>query len=244
MTDTPYPALHRPTLDDLDPESATTDALVAMAHAHRAGEDYPTGKTLLSNLPVVLRALGDHVLTGRATVLEVAYTLASILEIVFTQMTKAGVFAGGAGGDDVADFDFVVGDHDPVDQQFDERAFLLERGVGQAGLDPLAKCGDRGGQSGQFGLVIDLGIEWLGLGGQGLDFLVQILSPARVFGQGDHGAQIGLGQPLDLPFQVDLVRIPPQGGHGFHGKLDTDSMGNWIPIPGQTGHRFHGKLDP
>ena len=31
------------------------------------------------------------------------------IEIVFTQMTKTSVLAGGAGGDDVADFDFVVG---------------------------------------------------------------------------------------------------------------------------------------
>jgi hypothetical protein len=77
---------------------------------------------------MVLRARCDHLLSGQATALDVAYRLASIIEIVFTQMTKAGVFAGGAGGDDVADFDFVVGDHDPVDQQFDERAFLLERG--------------------------------------------------------------------------------------------------------------------
>ena len=85
------------------------------------------------------------------------YKARNLIEIVFTQMTKAGVLAGGAGGDNVADFDLVVGDHDPIDQQFDQRAFLRERGVGQAGADPLAKRGDRSGQSGQFGVVIDLG---------------------------------------------------------------------------------------
>ena len=31
------------------------------------------------------------------------------------------------------------------------------------------------------------------------------LSPPPVFGQGDHGAQIGLGQPLDLALEVDLA---------------------------------------
>lgn len=127
------------------------------------------------------------------------------IEIVFTQMTKTGVLASGTGRDDIADFDFVVGDHDSIDQQFDERAFLRERGVDQAGVDPLAKCSDCGGQSGQFGLVIGLGVKLLGLGGQGLDFLVDLLSAALVLGQGDHGGQIGLGQPLDLPFQVDLA---------------------------------------
>ena len=138
MTDPAYPAPHRLTLDDLDPKSATTDALIAMVRSHRAGEEYPTAEVLLGNLPVVLHALCDHGLSGEATALDVAYRIASLIDIVFTQMTKAGVFAGGAGGDDVADFDVVVGDHDPVDQQFDKCAFLLERGVGQAGCQATA----------------------------------------------------------------------------------------------------------
>lgn len=44
MTDPLYPDFHRPTIDDLDPESTTTDALVAMIHQHRQGEEYPTAK--------------------------------------------------------------------------------------------------------------------------------------------------------------------------------------------------------
>lgn len=32
------------------------------------------------------------------------------------------------------------------------------------------------------------------------------------------------------------VRIPPQCGHGFHGKLDTHSISNWTGIPRETGH--------
>ena len=47
-------------------------------------------------------------------------------QIVFTQMTKADVFAGRAGGDHVADFDLVVGDNDSINQQFDQHPFLLE----------------------------------------------------------------------------------------------------------------------
>jgi hypothetical protein len=39
MTDQPYPDPPRPTLADLDPESATTDALIAMARSHREGLD-------------------------------------------------------------------------------------------------------------------------------------------------------------------------------------------------------------
>ena len=55
MADTPYPTPPSESLADLDPETATTDQMVVMAHAHRAGEVYPTGEQLLSNLPVVLR---------------------------------------------------------------------------------------------------------------------------------------------------------------------------------------------
>ena len=40
-----------------------------------------------------------------------------------------------------------------------------------------------------------------------------------------------------------VLRIPPQCGHRFHGKLDTDSTGNWTPIPGQPGQGFQGNLD-
>ena len=82
MTDKPYPDPPRPTLDDLDPESATTDRLIAMVRSHRAGEEYPTAEVLLGNLPVVLRALCDYVLTGEATALDVAYRLASIIDVV------------------------------------------------------------------------------------------------------------------------------------------------------------------
>ena len=82
MTDPPYPAPHRLTLDDLDPESATTDALIAMVRRHRQGEDYPTPETLLGNLPIVLRALCDHLLSGEATALDVAYRIASLIDAI------------------------------------------------------------------------------------------------------------------------------------------------------------------
>ena len=82
MTDPAYPAPHRPTLDDLDPESATTDRLIALVRSHRAGEEYPTAEVLLGNLPKVLRALCDHVLSGEATALDMTYRLASIIDAI------------------------------------------------------------------------------------------------------------------------------------------------------------------
>jgi hypothetical protein len=82
MTDKPYPDPPRPTVDDLDPESATTDRLIAMVRSHRAGEEYPTGEVLLGNLPKVLRALCDHLLAGEATALDVAYRIASLIDAI------------------------------------------------------------------------------------------------------------------------------------------------------------------
>ena len=82
MTDTRYAAPHPLSLDDLDPESATTDRLIARVRSHREGEEYPIAEVLLGNLPVVLRALCDHVLSGEATALDVAYRLASITDAI------------------------------------------------------------------------------------------------------------------------------------------------------------------
>ena len=75
MTDKPYPDPPRQTIDDLDPESATTDRLIAMVRSHRTGADYPTPEQLLSNLPIALRALCDHLLSGEATALDAAYRM-------------------------------------------------------------------------------------------------------------------------------------------------------------------------
>ena len=82
MTDPAYPAPPRPTLDDLDPESATTDRLIALVRRHRAGEEYPTGEVLLGHLPKVLRARCDHLLSGAATALDVAYRVASLIDAI------------------------------------------------------------------------------------------------------------------------------------------------------------------
>ena len=82
MADKTYPDPPRPTIDDLDPEMATTDRLIAMVRSHREGEAYPTAEALIGNLPKVLRALCDHVLTGQATPLDVAYRLASLIDVV------------------------------------------------------------------------------------------------------------------------------------------------------------------
>ena len=82
MTDKPYPDPTRPTIDDLDPATIATDQLVALVRSHREGEEYPTAEVLLGNLPKVLRALCDHLLSGEATALDVAYRLASLIDAI------------------------------------------------------------------------------------------------------------------------------------------------------------------
>lgn len=69
-------------MDDLDPESATTDWLIEIVRSHCTGEEYPTPEQLMANLPSVLRILCDHVLTSQATTLDVAYRLASIIDVL------------------------------------------------------------------------------------------------------------------------------------------------------------------
>lgn len=82
MGNQPYPDPPRPTIDDLDPESVTTDRLIAMVRSHREGEEYPTAEVLLGNLPKVLHALCDHILAGQTTALDVAYRIASLIDAI------------------------------------------------------------------------------------------------------------------------------------------------------------------
>ena len=64
-----------------------TDELVAMARAHREGQEYPTPEELLRNLPRMLRAISDFVLSGEADAYHTAYAIASLIEV--TEHTKA-----------------------------------------------------------------------------------------------------------------------------------------------------------
>ena len=52
------------------------------------------------------------------------------VEIVFTQLTKTHLFAGGRGRDHIANFDLLASHHHPVDQQFHQGPLLLTSGLG------------------------------------------------------------------------------------------------------------------
>jgi hypothetical protein len=51
-------------------------------HSHWDGQEYLTAEVLLGSLLVILRARCDHLLSGEATALDVAYRLASIIEAI------------------------------------------------------------------------------------------------------------------------------------------------------------------
>ena len=59
----------------------TTDELVAMARTHREGQEYPTPEELLRNLPRMLRAISNFVLSDEADVFHTAYAIASLIEV-------------------------------------------------------------------------------------------------------------------------------------------------------------------
>ncbi|MFO1419505.1 MAG: hypothetical protein U1F59_00800 [Candidatus Competibacteraceae bacterium] len=67
--------------DALEP-AVTTEALVAQAHADRAGIPYETGKQLLARLPERLRALIDVILGGKMNAGEVAYAVAALIDSI------------------------------------------------------------------------------------------------------------------------------------------------------------------
>ena len=65
-----------------DTEEVSTDLLVQLAHGNRTNTEYQDEATLLNHLPVVLRAIGDYVLSDEARVLDVAYALASLVDAI------------------------------------------------------------------------------------------------------------------------------------------------------------------
>jgi len=70
-----------------DTEEVSTDLLVGLAHENRADTEYQDDRTLLENLPVVLRGVCDYVLSGEAKVLDVAYALASLIDAIENRAT-------------------------------------------------------------------------------------------------------------------------------------------------------------
>jgi hypothetical protein len=80
---------HAGPTDSAEPPLAT-EALVAQAHAHRQGIPYETGDPLLARQPERLRALADHVLSGKAKTGDVAYAVAAPIDRIESAPAAAG----------------------------------------------------------------------------------------------------------------------------------------------------------
>jgi transposase len=116
-----------------------------------------------------------------------------VVEIVFTQMTKADLFAFGASGNDIADLHDSVRDDHPVNQQQHQLALLFKGGVGQTLLDPVTKGINRARHASEFLLVLGFARQLLFLMSQRLLLLGQLPPPPLVLVKGQDCVQVGIG---------------------------------------------------
>ena len=132
-----------------------------------------------------------------------------VVEIVWTQMTKADVLGPGAGRQHVADLDLILGDDHPIDQQFDELTPPLEARPFQAGGDPPAERLECRRQAEDLGEPPRLAGQPRLLRGQCRLACPQGAAPATVLLQRDDPAQVPFGQPAELPAQRRLALAQP-----------------------------------
>ena len=130
------------------------------------------------------------------------YCLRFQLEIVFTQMTKGGVFPRRTGWQDVADLDLAVGDDDTINEQFDQLSALGEREVFQGRVDALAEGADSFRQFGHIDLALRLGIQLAQLLGQTVVGLLHLLSFTLEFVPPNNLGQIRIQQPRLLAIKL------------------------------------------
>jgi hypothetical protein len=133
------------------------------------------------------------------------YGLRFDIEMVFMQMTKTDMFAGGAGWENISDFDISVRDDYSIDEQFYQFSFLFKTGILQSRSDAAAKIIDRSRQTSQFTLPVHLLNKLLLLSFQPLVFTIQVCSTLLIFRQRDNTAQVSLGETIQLVLQSNLT---------------------------------------
>lgn len=124
------------------------------------------------------------------------------IEIVCTQMTKAGDRPGWTDRDDITDFNLLIVDHDPVNQQFDELATLGEVQLVQGRLESLAEVLNIDGERGQINLFLRLCIQLTELLLQSAEGLGQFMTFTFKFTSADDFGQIDFKQSLLLSLEL------------------------------------------
>jgi hypothetical protein len=127
------------------------------------------------------------------------------IEIVFTQMTKMGVFASRTGRDHISDLNCFTLDNDPVNEQFYQFPFLFKVSIRQPDLDTVAEILDRSCQAGEFVLSIYLMDKLLFQVFHALTLAIQIGSSALVLRQRDDAVQVSFGESIQLGLKSDLT---------------------------------------
>jgi len=165
---------------------------VALAHGREPGEEvlYLADWTLLvTNVPRARLSLPEALVLLR---------LRWQIEIVQSQLTKKNPLAGGGSGDHIADLHLLIGDHDAVNEQFNQLSFLLKSRLSQAELDTLTKRLNGLDLSRQFIMAPDAGFELTDLLSNSLQSMLQLLVPTLVLLQLEDTSQIGVRESLHL----------------------------------------------
>ena len=114
------------------------------------------------------------------------FWLKVLTEIVYTQMTKTGLFSFKTGGNDVANFHLFMGDDHTVNQQFNQLPLLLKGRLVQSLLHPMAKYLGAFNQLHNFYVLARLCGQLSLLSGQGLKLTVKLCPPPSVLFQGHY----------------------------------------------------------
>jgi hypothetical protein len=130
------------------------------------------------------------------------YTLRFQIEIVFTQMTKGRLFAGGRGRDNVADFHLVIIDDDAVDQQLYQLSALGEIELLECRLQAATEIFDASGELGGIQLLLGLRLQLPQLLRQAALGLGEFLALALELVAPDHLGQVNFEQAGLLALQV------------------------------------------
>jgi hypothetical protein len=102
------------------------------------------------------------------------------LEIVFAQLTKMSGLAAGSCWDGIPDFDIAIGNQHSINQEFHQGPLLRKCSLGSTALDPLAKGCDGRHHASKLAMPIDLPLQLLVLGCQGLLFLFQLQASSLI----------------------------------------------------------------
>jgi len=117
-------------------------------------------------------------------------------------MTKADVFAGWRGREDVVDLHVAVRDHNTVNQQLNQLAALRKGGVREALAHPLAEDGNGCHDLGDGLVLVHLSLQLLPLPLQCAEVVVQPLATPAVLGKWHRSCLVGIAYPLNLALDM------------------------------------------